>query len=143
MFWDKKEEENLSKQEGKITERDIGFAEDAFNLAKNLVSMETHCLFSYISTEDEEWLNLLKEIREDRTDLLEEISDKNTKGHSWCLAKHTCEKAMIAQELCTRCLSIGDITRAKKYAQRFGKYYLRFLKFAGYDEKNIKNDSSA
>ena len=63
----KEKKEDVVSNEMKIIDKDISFAQDCFNLIKNLTAIETHCLNSYLSSKDEKWLKLMKEFREKRT----------------------------------------------------------------------------
>ena len=129
-------------KEMKIIDKDIGFAQDCFNLIKNLIAMETHCLNSYLSSKDEKWLKLMKEFREKRTFYLDKITSKNN-GNGWCISKHLAESSMLLQELSTRYMTIDDLENAKRCAEDSGFYYEKFLEINGYLDRKAENKTSA
>ncbi len=129
-------------KEMKIVESDVGLAEDTFEFLKHAVADESHCLGNYNSMEDEKYLLDLEEARSLRTGVLDEFS-KQLNAQKWCRIKHICGKAMTAQEICTRYLSVGNMEMAKKYADRHKKLYIQFIKILGFTKENISNESSA
>jgi len=128
--------------DGKLVEKDVGFLEDAWEFLKHAVMDESHCLGTYLSTENEIFLQSLEKARKIRTEVMS-ILTKNAVGQGHCRIKHLAGKSMTAQELCTRFLSMGDIETAKKFADYQKEFYLEYLSVLGVDENNISNQSDA
>ena len=61
---------------------DLSRDEDLALALMNLISIEEHLAFTYVKTDDAQHLELLKEIREMRKELLQKIV-RNPKGEVW------------------------------------------------------------
>jgi len=133
----KKKEEDKTKS----TERDIGFLEDSYELCKNLTSIEAHSFGSFTSSKDKKYLELAKQARKIRTEILLKIT--NSGEQSWCINKHMAESSMRLQELFTRYLSIDDEKNAERMSELAGQIYFMFLKLNGYTEGETNTKSSA
>lgn len=129
-------------KEMKLVEKDVGFAEDAWEFLKHAVADEGHCLGSYVSTGDIKYLHELEKARGLRTEVAD-ILLKGVVAQNWCRVKHLAGKSMTAQELCTRYLSIGNLEMAQKFANYQKELYLSFLKILGFTKENLNYSTSA
>lgn len=98
---------NFIKKINEIKEKsslDISAWEDLSIALMNLVSLEEHCFFSYVKTEDDKFLKMLETIRELRKKLLALIVEKDDDGEKWCMSKHLLASSMRLYEVGNRLL---------------------------------------
>lgn len=110
----------------KLTDKDKGFNEDLITILLSLVHAEIHSLMSYMKTNDEDWLKLNNEARNDRTELLDMITLKED-SEIWCWNKHTLTVILGYIELSNRKYSENKIDDAKYYLDKSKKWLGLFL----------------
>src|SRR3990167_7439021 len=86
---------------------DISAWEDLSVGLMNLVSLEEHCFFSYVKTQDEKFLEMLNIVRELRKKLLALIVKKDDESEKWCMSKHFLASSMRLYEVGNRLLGEG------------------------------------
>ena len=113
---------------------DLSSDEDLSIAVMNLVSIEEHFFFTAEKTGKEEYLGLLKEVREMRKELLKKLI-KEYEGEVWCISKHLLAASMRLMEVGTKQLGAGN----KKEAQElFDKAYNLYSLFWGVNLKLVK-----
>ena len=135
-----------NKIDGKFIDKDVGFAEDAFELLKQSCGVETHCLGNFQNTGSNEDLEEMNSARAKRTELMQIIIESvgaELKNQRWCQLKHTCNTAMHIQELIARASNLGNLEVSKRLVAIHQEYYLDFLEILGFTEKNSKSKTSA
>ena len=140
-----KNETELEK-EGKLTEKDVGYLQDAFEKLKNSAGQESHCLGNFVIDPSKRNLQKINEARRRRTVLMElTISSVGAKltNEDWCSVKHICVTAMGCQECIARHSVVGNIKLATEYSKIHKELYLEFLDLMGVDETNLKSQTSA
>lgn len=134
MAKDKDIEEFIKKvsksTKGKL---DLSSDEDLSIAIMNLVSIEEHLFFTQQKTGKDEYLDLLKEVREMRKELLKKII-KEYEGEVWCISKHLLAASMRLMEVGTKQLGIGKEKEAKDL---FEKSYNLYSYFWGLNLKLI------
>lgn len=90
---DGRKERVVEKAEKKIDKLDLSKDEDLSIGVMNLVSLEEHLYFSSMKTSDKSYLKILEEIREIRTEMMEELVGE-TKAEEWCISKHLLASSM-------------------------------------------------
>lgn len=113
------------KEEGNAL--DLSSKEDLGIGIMNLISLEEHFQFSYEKTRDEKFLELLKNVRGMRKDLLAKVVT-DPKGEVWCISKHLLAASMRLSEVGTKALGQGKDAEAKDY---FDKAYSLWNLFWG------------
>ena len=91
---------------------DLSSDEDLSIAIMNLVSIEEHLFFTNQKTGKDEYLDLLKEVREMRKELLKKII-KEYEGEVWCISKHLLAASMRLMEVGTKLLGQGKEKEAK------------------------------
>ncbi|EKD86045.1 MAG: hypothetical protein ACD_37C00503G0004 [uncultured bacterium] len=126
--------EKVSKStKGKL---DLSSDEDLSIAIMNLVSIEEHLFFTQQKTGKDEYLDLLKEVREMRKELLKKII-KQYEGEVWCISKHLLAASMRLMEVGTKQLGLGNEKEAKDL---FEKSYNLYSYFWGLNLKLINTD---
>ena len=122
--------ENFVKKINEIKEKnvlDISAWEDLSIALMNLTSLEEHCFFSYIKTQDKKFLDLLENVREIRKKLLALIVEKDD-SEKWCMSKHFLASAMRLYEIGNRLLHEGKKEQAeeiyKDAAELYGMFWI-------------------
>ena len=104
----------------------------------NLVSLEEHMFSTAIETQKDEYLDLLREIRQMRVELLKEIV-KEYEGEIWCISKHLLAASMRLTETGTKMLEVGKEEKAKSL---FKKSYRLFSMFWELNTRSIYSGDS-
>ena|SRR3989344_4509652 len=120
--------ENFIKKINEIKEKDgldISAYEDLSIALMNLVSLEEHCFFSYIKTNNEKFLQILNNVRELRKRLLALIVEKDD-SEKWCMSKHFLASSMRLYEVGNRLLQEGKKEDAEKIYKDSGELYGMF-----------------
>jgi len=112
---------------------DLSSDEDLSIAIMNLVSIEEHLFFTQQKTGKDEYLDLLKEVREMRKELLKKII-KEYEGEVWCISKHLLAASMRLMEVGTKQLGQG---REKEAKDLFEKSYNLYSYFWGLNLKLI------
>lgn len=119
-------EKLLSKVSGvKKGKLDLSSDEDLVVAIMNLISIEEHFFFTAKKTDKDEYLDLLKEVREIRKDLLKKII-KEYEGEVWCISKHLLASSMRLMEVGTKMLGQGKKSEAKEFFQKAYDLYNLF-----------------
>ncbi len=120
------------QEEGNVM--DLSSGEDLAIAIMNLISLEEHFIFTYEKTKDQKYLELLKEIREERKTLLAKIV-KNPEGEVWCISKHLLASVMRLTEVGTK--KLGQ-EKEKEAKEMFNKAYSLWNIFWGLNLNLIK-----
>lgn len=116
---------------------DLSSDEDLSIGIMNLIAIEEHLFFTAEKTGKSSYLDLLKEVREMRKELLQKII-KDYEGENWCISKHLLASSMRLMEVGTKELGKGN---KKSAADFFDKAYKLYSLFWGINLKVIKMDS--
>jgi hypothetical protein len=116
---------------------DLSSDEDLSIAIMNLVSIEEHLFFTHQKTGKDQYLDILKEVREMRKELLKKII-KEYEGEVWCISKHLLAASMRLMEVGTKQLGQG---RQKEAKELFEKSYNLYSYFWGLNLKliNVKD----
>lgn len=109
-------------------ELDISAWEDLSIGIMNLVSLEEHCFFSYVKTEDKKYLEMLENVRELRKKLLKLIVKDDDGGEKWCMSKHFLASSMRLFETGNRLLHDGKEKEADEMYKDSAELYGMFWK---------------
>jgi len=127
---------------------DLSRDEDLSIALMNLISLEEHFYFTAMKTDDQSYLDMLKSVRELRTNLMKKIV-KDPKGEEWCISKHLLAASMRLMEVGTKELSKGnkeDANYAFKCAfnlySTFFAINLGMVKKEKLEEKEIYKENS-
>lgn len=118
----------------KTKELDLSSDEDLSIAIMNLVSIEEHFFFTAMKTNKENYLDLLKEVREIRKILLKKLI-KDYEGEVWCISKHLLASSMRLMEVGTKLLGKDNKKDAKLM---FEKAYNLYSLFWGLNLKLVK-----
>ena len=117
--------DSMKKQE----RMDLSSDQDLSIAIMNLLSIEEHFFFSGAKTENTQYYDLLKEVREIRKDLLGKIVKDSPNGsEKWCISKHLLAGSMRLMEVGTK--MIGQDKKQEAY-DLFGKAYQLYSLFWG------------
>jgi len=133
-------------KEMKIVEKDVGFAEDSFELMKQAVGEEAHHIGNFVisgSMKDLIKLNNCRKRRSKIQNLIIEIMNAKIDNQDWCILKHICGQAMHIHELINRVSSVCADSLAIKLSEIHKRLYLSYLNILGFTKENISNKSSA
>lgn len=120
------EVENFIKKIKSIKDKnvlDISAWEDLSIALMNLVSLEEHCFFSYVKTQDDKFLEMLETVRELRKKLLALIVKKDDDSEKWCMSKHFLSGSMRLYEVANRLLHEGNKKEAKEMYKDAAELY--------------------
>ncbi|MFH1162372.1 MAG: hypothetical protein V1696_03840 [Candidatus Jorgensenbacteria bacterium] len=112
------------KEKGTV---DLSSDEDLSIAIMNLVSLEEHFFFTAEKTKKSGYLDLLRETRELRKELLAKMMPQN-EGETWCISKHLLAATMRIMEVGTKALGEGKREEAEKL---FGQAYRVYALFWG------------
>lgn len=104
---------------------DLSSDEDLSVGIMNLISIEEHLFFSASKTGNDEYFDLLNEVREMRKSLLKRLI-KDYKGEDWCISKHLLAASMRLMEVGTKFLTKGDKAEAKDFFKKAYQLYSLF-----------------
>ena len=117
--------DSMKKQE----KLDLSSDQDLSIAIMNLVSIEEHFFFSGGKTENNQYYDLIKEVREMRKDLLKKIVKDSPDGsEKWCISKHLLAGSMRLMEVGTK--MIGQDKKQEAY-DLFSKAYQLYSLFWG------------
>ncbi|MBS3151352.1 hypothetical protein J4443_03170 [Candidatus Woesearchaeota archaeon] len=138
--------DNFIKKINEIKEKsslDISAWEDLSIGLMNLVSLEEHCFFSYVRTQDDKFLKMLEAVRELRKKLLALIIKKDDDSERWCMSKHLLASSMRLFEVGNRLLHEGKEKEAKEMYKDSAELYGLFwaLNVEGKGKIKINEDS--
>jgi len=130
--------DSMKKQE----KLDLSSDQDLSIAIMNLVSIEEHFFFSGGKTNNTQYYDLIKEVREMRKDLLKKIVKDSPDGsEKWCISKHLLAGSMRLMEVGTKMM--GQDKKQEAY-NLFNKAYSLYSLFWGLnmdliDTSQIKN----
>jgi hypothetical protein len=140
---------NFIKKIDEVKEKsglDISAWEDLSIGLMNLVSLEEHCFFSYIKTQDDKFLKMLEQVRELRKKLLALIVKKDDDSEKWCMSKHFLASSMRLYEVGNRLLHEGKEKEAKEMykdaAELYGSFWVLNIDAKGKIEVNEKSEEA-
>jgi len=111
---------------GAAAKADITSREDLSMAVMNLISVEEHLAFTAMKTQDESYLEILKEVRKTRVSLMKELL-VSTDGELWCISKHLLASTMRLMETSTKYMD-KDVKRALRLERNaFDLYSLFWL----------------
>lgn len=114
-YTDKNVEDWIKKiEESKKGDVDLSRDEDLSIALMNLVSLEEHFYFTAMKTDNQEYLEMLKSVREMRKRCLS-IIVKDPKGEEWCISKHLLAASMRLYEVGVKELAIYGKERAYRF----------------------------
>jgi hypothetical protein len=124
----------------KLNPLDLSADQDLSIAIMNLVSIEEHFVFTQQKTGNDKYLDLLKEVREMRKELLKKMV-KDPEGEVWCISKHLLAASMRLMEVGTKMLGQGKKAEAKDLFEKAYDLYSLFwgVNMKLVDTKNIKN----
>lgn len=117
---------------------DISAWEDLSIGLMNLVSLEEHCFFSYIKTNDDKFLEMLETVRELRKKLLALIVKDDDESEKWCMSKHFLASSMRLYEVANRLLHEKKEKEAKEMYKDAAELYGLFWILNAKTKKKIK-----
>src|SRR3990172_13214152 len=83
---------------------DLTYNEDLSIAVMNLISLEEHLAFTAMKTRRDIYLEILKETRKIRINLMKKLV-ANTEGELWCISKHLLAATMRLMETSTKYLN--------------------------------------
>jgi hypothetical protein len=104
---------------------DLSLEEDLSIAIMNLISLEEHFYMTSQKTGKDEYLNLHREIRELRGQLLAKMISKH-EGETWCISKHLLAAAMRLIEVGDKYQTQGKSNEAKDMFSKAYKIYSMF-----------------
>ncbi len=133
--------EDLSKKINEFVERvdhmkkqekmDLSSDQDLSIAIMNLISIEEHFFFSGAKTGNNDYYDLIKDVREMRKELLKKII-KEYEGEVWCISKHLLSASMRLMEVGTK--QLGMDKKEEAY-ELFEKAYNLYSLFWGINMK--------
>jgi hypothetical protein len=123
---------------------DLSTAEDLSIAVMNLISLEEHFFFTAEKTKNDEYFDVIQEIRAERKKLLARLMPEN-EGETWCISKHLLSATMRLIEVGNKLQSDGDKAQAKETFASAYKMYSIFwaLKAKLIKGRDIKGAASA
>jgi len=112
---------------------DLSSDQDLSIAIMNLVSIEEHFFFSGGKTENTQYYDMIKDVREMRKELLKKII-KEYDGEVWCISKHLLAASMRLMEVGTKQMGMG---KKEEAYDLFGKSYNLYSLFWGLNMKLI------
>jgi len=105
---------------------DLTTDEDLSIAIMNLISIEEHMFFTAEKTGKPEYLDILAEVRANRTKLLAKMIPK-TEGETWCISKHLLATTMRLIEVGNKLHSSGNKVEAKEIYEKAYEMYSLFF----------------
>jgi len=133
-------------QQMKLVDKDVGFAEDSFELIKQACGDEAHCVGNFVINPCESNLKEMNSSRSRRTKLMGIIIDAvgaKVEDQDWCRIKHICTEAMHVQEDMVRLSSQNIFDLAKEISEIHKECFLKFLNLLGFSKDNLNHSTSA
>ena len=133
-------------QQMKLVDKDVGFAEDSFELIKQACGDEAHCVGNFVIDPSEKNLQEMNSARSRRTVIMENVIEAigaDIGDQNWCRLKHICTEAMHVQEVMVRFSSKGIFELAKKSSEIHKECYLKYLSLLGFTKENLNHSTSA
>ena len=123
---------------------DLSRDEDLSLAVMNLLSLEEHLFFTAEKTGKSEYLEVLREVREMRKELMQKLTSAH-EGETWCSMKHMLSASMRLMEVGTKLLGEGKSAEAKEFFDKAYKVYSLFwgLRLNLLENKDLKSENSA
>jgi len=112
---------------------DLSSDQDLSIAVMNLISIEEHFFFSGAKTGNNDYYDLIKDVREMRKELMQKLI-KEYEGEVWCISKHLLAASMRLMEVGTK--EMGRGRKEDAYAL-FSKAYNLYSLFWGLNMKLI------
>jgi hypothetical protein len=113
--------DQMKKQE----KMDLSSDQDLSIAIMNLISIEEHFFFSGAKTENSQYYDMIKDVREMRKELLKKII-KEYDGEVWCISKHLLAASMRLMEVGTKQLGMDKKEEAYDLFQKSYNLYSLF-----------------
>ncbi len=121
-------QEELQKKVSEIKKNnafDLSTDEDLAIAVMNLISLEEHNFFNVEKTGKTEYMDMLREVREMRKELLGKMISRH-EGETWCTSKHLLAATMRLMEVGTKLLNDNKKDEAKEMFDRGYKLFTMF-----------------
>jgi len=112
---------------------DLSSDQDLSIAVMNLISIEEHFFFSGAKTDNTDYYDMIKDVREMRKELMQKLI-KEYEGEVWCISKHLLAASMRLMEVGTK--EMGRGRKEDAYAL-FTKAYNLYSLFWGLNMKLI------
>ncbi|MEI7620542.1 MAG: hypothetical protein WCJ57_03145 [Candidatus Falkowbacteria bacterium] len=112
---------------------DLSSDQDLSIAVMNLISIEEHFFFSGAKTGNNDYYDMIKDIREMRKELMQKLI-KEYEGEVWCISKHLLAASMRLMEVGTKEMGRG---RKEDAYELFTKAYNLYSLFWGLNMKLI------
>jgi hypothetical protein len=112
---------------------DLSSDQDLSIAVMNLISIEEHFFFTGAKTDNTDYYDLIKDVREMRKELMQKLI-KEYEGEVWCISKHLLAASMRLMEVGTK--EMGRGRKEDAYAL-FSKAYNLYSLFWGLNMKLI------
>lgn len=112
---------------------DLSADQDLSIAVMNLISIEEHFFFSGAKTGNNDYYDLIKDVREMRKELMQKLI-KEYEGEVWCISKHLLAASMRLMEVGTKEMGRG---RKEDAYELFSKAYNLYSLFWGLNMKLI------
>ena len=121
---------------------DLSMEEDLSIAVMNLISLEEHFFLTSQKTGKPDYLDLLKQTREIRKQLLARMIDEH-EGETWCICKHLLSSTMRIMEVATKLQTDKKMDEAKKMFHTAYEVYSLFwaVRLKLIDLKNVKKSA--
>jgi hypothetical protein len=126
---------------------DLSLEEDLSLAVMNLISLEEHFFFTSQKTGKDSYLDLLRQTREIRKELLGKMINQH-EGETWCISKHLLSTTMRLMEVATKLQTLKKHAEAKKMFAMAYKVYtlfwgirLKLIDLKGISKKPSSNQS--
>ena len=104
---------------------DLSSDQDLTFAIMHLISIEEHFIFTGAKTEKNQYYDLVKDVREMRKTLMEQVVDK-PEGEVWCISKHLMGASMRLMEVGTKQLGMDKKEIAYDFFQKAYDMYALF-----------------
>ncbi len=112
---------------------DLSSDQDLSIAVMNLISIEEHFFFTGAKTDNTDYYDMIKDVREMRKELMQKLI-KEPDGEVWCISKHLLAASMRLMEVGTKELGRG---RKEDAYELFSKAYNLYSLFWGLNMKLI------
>ena len=123
---------------------DLSTEEDLSIAVMNLVSLEEHFFFTAVKTNQDQYFDLLDEVRQTRKLLLAKLIDWH-EGETWCISKHLLATTMRLIEVGTKLHADKKFDEAKVIFNQAQKMYTLFwgLRLKLIDTAGLKKSAAS
>jgi len=118
--------QTVTLMEKRVKMPDLSQLEDLSEALMNLVSIEEHLFFSFVKSQKKGYLELLKDVRDVRKELLKQVSSSSEERY--CIGKHCLAASMRLMEAGTKELDKGSVDKAVDFFNKAFIVYSLFFK---------------